>query len=205
MKLSIIFAIGLALAAVIYGQSGAERAATKPPKEGLREFIKMELEGARLTAEGWRKTAHFFVAPSRPLQNRKILVFSDEYEFHEKALTENRAELYIFFRDFYGQLDPKLRFELAAAYSPSRVLIKHGGSVDYSLVLTSKTPRLNPRVEEPKEGTGPADWKIERMPHDYTISLATAIRYVTEVGDKTTDLTIKKNADETLAKLKRLH
>jgi hypothetical protein len=205
MKLSFTFAIGLVLTAVVHGQSGGEQAAKKPPKEVLQEFVKMELGGARLSAEGRRKTERFFVHSSGLSQDGKILVFSDDYEFHEKAVTENRAELYVFFRDFYGQIDPKLRFELAAAYSPSHMLIKHGGTVDYSLVRTNKTSRLDPGVEEPKEATGPEEWRIEHAPLNYTTSLATAIRYVTEMREKATDPVIKKNAEQTLTKLKKLH
>src|SRR6266404_6538578 len=88
MKLSFTFAIGLVLTAVVHGQSGREQAAKKPPKEVLQEFVKMELGGARLSAEGRRKTARFFVQSSGLSQDGKILVLSDDYEFHDKAVSE---------------------------------------------------------------------------------------------------------------------
>lgn len=89
--------------------------------------------------------------------------------------------------------------------APGNGLIREGINADYALVLTDKHRELGPDRHESKEVSGVREWRIENTPSFATITLATAIRYVTEMRDKTTDPTIKKNADHTLAKLKTLH
>jgi hypothetical protein len=51
----------------------------------------------------------------------------------------------------------------------------------------------------------PAAWKIEGPLPEPLVTVDKAIRYLTELRDKSPDPVIKKNADHTLAKLKSLH
>lgn len=209
MKMGIIFAAALGLAALVSGQFRTEQA--KSPKEVLREFIRMELEGARLTPEGSHRTTHFFVRPSPPPPDKKILVASDGYELHEShesqesAITENSAKLYLSFLHYYGRLDSALRFEVAPKKTPDGGIIREGFTADYHLVLTDKHWKLHSGEREAREVVGPPEWKIEHSPTCCITSLATAIRYVTEMQAKTKDPAIRKNASRTLAKLKSLH
>jgi hypothetical protein len=62
MKLSFIFAIGLGLAVAASAQSKARQ--LRSPEEVLREFVKLDLAGARLTPQGRGNTAHLLVRPS---------------------------------------------------------------------------------------------------------------------------------------------
>jgi hypothetical protein len=56
-----------------------------------------------------------------------------------------------------------------------------------------------------REVSGPTEWRIDGTANKIWLTLDAAIRYVTQRRDKTTDAAIKKNADQTLAKLLRLH
>ncbi len=56
-----------------------------------------------------------------------------------------------------------------------------------------------------KRPVGYRVWQIQGSPGPPLTTANTAIRYVLEMRDKTTDPAIKKNADQTLAKLSRLH
>jgi hypothetical protein len=204
MKLSFIFATASGLVAVLYGTSAAEQTTTKPPKEVLQEFIKMELQGARLTPEGRSKTAHLLVrastAPPDPID-----IVSNNFEVPETTVTEDSVKLNLYFPYFYGWLDSSLHFKEALHMAPGNGLIREGINADYALVLTDKHVELGPDRRETKGVRGVQEWRIENTPSFATITLATAIRYVTEMRDKTADPVTKKNADETLAKLKKLH
>ena len=56
-----------------------------------------------------------------------------------------------------------------------------------------------------REVSGPAEWRIDGTTDKIWLVRDAAIRYVTQRRDKTTDAAIKKNADQTLAKLQHLH
>jgi hypothetical protein len=54
------------------------RAQGVSPKEVLEQFVKEDTSGARLTTEGWYRTAHFFVRPMLSTLDKKILIVSEE-------------------------------------------------------------------------------------------------------------------------------
>jgi hypothetical protein len=56
-----------------------------------------------------------------------------------------------------------------------------------------------------KRPVGYRVWKIEGSPGTPWTTVNTAIRYVLEVREKTTDPAVKKNGDQTLATLMLLH
>ncbi len=163
----------------------------------------MELAGTRLTRDGCRKTDHFLVRPSVAPPDT-VSIVSEDFEVHETAIKQDSAKLYLYFPRFYGSLDSTLRFEPALKGAPGGGIIKEGATADYSLVLAEKHWEVEPDGRELKEATGAPQWRIESSQVG-TISLATAIRYVTEMRDKSTDPAIRKNAEQTLTKLKKLH
>ncbi len=73
---------------------------------------------------------------------------------------------------------------------------------DFTLILTNGPPprALGDNVAG-EAGASPV-WKIDRPVPPPHITVGTAIRYVTELGDKTTDDRIRKNAVRALASLK---
>ena len=201
MKLSFIFAIAFGLAGTVSAQSKPRQ--LKSPEEVLREFVKMDLAGARLTPEGRGKTAHLLIRPS-PAPPDVIDIVSDNFEVQETTSTQGRAKLSVSFFHFYGWLDSALRFKPTLRQAPGGGIILEGITADYALVLTDKYWELEPDGRELKEATGAPEWRIE-SPQVGTISLATAIRYVGETRDRATDRAIKNNADHTLGKLMKLH
>jgi len=201
MKIALALATVLIAAVLASAQTRAVRA--NSPKEVVHEFLKMELEGARLTLEGRLKTAHLLVRPKTAPPDA-IDIVSNNFEIHEPPATEPHVNFDIYFPYFYGWLDSALRFEAAPHEAPGNGLIREGINVQYALLLTDKQGELEPGRRGTEEGRRAREWRIENAPSFGTINLATAIRYVTEIRDKTTDPVTKKNADQTLGKLKKL-
>jgi hypothetical protein len=182
LKVPFAFASLLLLAGFTSGQNLVEQS---PPKEVLQEFVKMELEGARLKPEGRRNAEHLLVRPITALPDT-IDIVSDEFQIHETPPTKGSVKLDLYFPYFYGWLDSALRFKTAPHTARGNGLLREGINAAYVLV--------------PADGS----WRIENPPSFTMISLATATRYVTEARNNTADPAIKKNALDTLAKLKKL-
>jgi hypothetical protein len=195
-----ILAVSLFLMVAALGvcrQSGTKE--TKPPKEVVEEFWKLETEGGRLTSKGWYKAGIFFVHPSPPPQEKKIAVISgkNKYAVDERWIKGNHAEIWNGCIAL-GRIDDALRYAPPdPRYDKTAVL--------YHLVLTDKHWEFGPDGVTEKEVSGPLAWRIEDPDTVLWITVDTAVRYVKQAREKTTDPTLKKNADQTLAKLKALH
>jgi hypothetical protein len=167
----------------------------RPPSETLREFCKMDAEGKQLRPDGWYELAAMFVHPRESPGEASVIVIKD-FVVSDAKLTGNKAQLYVEYTEL-GIIDPSFRLEPPPFTRIMRDL--------YSLVLTDTQWVVKPGSLVASEVKGPLEWKIEdyqRIPH---VSIEAAMRYVTELRDKTRDPLIKKNAIESLAKLKKLN
>jgi hypothetical protein len=129
-----------------------------------------------LTAEGWHEIAAFFVAPvSRRLT--KVIVIKD-FVVSQPAIKGNRAEFYVEYITL-GELDPA-----TGRFSNSPVMkVRSGFDLTHS----------------PSTG-----WQIVGTPPEPHMTVDAANRYVKDMRDRTTDPSIKKNAEQSLTKLGRL-
>ena len=92
-------------------------------------------------------------------------------------------------------MDSLLRFTSAV---PGGFKVREG----YKLIMDNKYVVPNGSGQEM---IGPGRWKIADSRSEQWIPVNAAIRCVTEMRDKTTDITIRKNGDQTIAKLNTLH
>jgi hypothetical protein len=197
MKHILAVSLFLMVAALgVRGQSGTNE--TKSPKEVVEEFWKLETKGGRLTPEGWSKARVFFLHPSSPPQKKTIAVISGKYKYSvdERWIKGNQAEIWNGCIDL-GRIDDALRYKPPDPRYDKAV-------VSYHLVLIDKHWEFGPDGVTEKEVSGPLAWRIENPEPVIWLTVDTAVRYVKEVREKTTDLTLKKNADQTLTKLKSL-
>jgi len=75
--------------------------------------------------------------------------------------------------------------------------------IEFDLVLTDEHWELKPNGVTGAELTGPPEWRIVGNDKGVWITLDAAIRHVTDKRDNWRDPLIKKNADRTLAELKK--
>ncbi len=192
----------LVLALAAQGKGSAAGAAQKPIEERsntevVDEVGRLATQGELLTPEGWDRACRFFTKPTPFPGNKVILVVSNELAPVFLLSSKNdEANVGLEYRPM-GQIDPELRYT-----SPPRTDAIKTGFL-YHLVGVLYGPDGKTLVD--KEPAAYRVWQIQGSPGPPWTTVNTAIRYVLEMRDKTTDPTIKKNADRTLAKLKQLH
>jgi hypothetical protein len=71
------------------------KASTKPPKDIVEQFVKMDVEGARLTSQGWQEADALFVRPSEPPQPKVLLVIAWRYAVSDGPEKGNTADFYM--------------------------------------------------------------------------------------------------------------
>ena len=201
MRKILFLSIGIALAAIA---SLAQAPAGPPepsPKEVVERLWAMATAGDLLTSDGWKRASGLVTRPGPPPSNKLILVVSNYYGVNRYMSRDSSAEVDMEFEDL-GQIDSALR------YTPPQKTRAAKTSFAYRLVSVPRRLvlyRPDGKILEEKQIPESKVWQIEGpLPPPWT-TVNTAIRYVLETRDKTADPIIQKNADQTLAKLKKLH
>lgn len=155
-----------------------------------------------LTADGWNRVSGFFFQQSPSPGNSVVRVVSNYWGVGHASVDNDAAEVDVEYSDA-GKIDSLLQ------YSPPLKTPFYKTATVFHLVFAptkltmfkSDGKTFTGREDRP----GPREWQIKDSPGLPWTTVNTAIRYVLEVREKTSDPTVKKNADETLTKLLRLH
>ncbi|MGC2263726.1 MAG: hypothetical protein WA611_11740, partial [Candidatus Acidiferrales bacterium] len=206
MKSLVSLAVIILVLAVTPSRAQTVTVGQKSPVDVVRDFMKIETSGGRLTAEGWREASVFFIRPNfcpYPRNNAIHIILNYKANYAElTARTDKWTEVYAGMNQV-GVLDSALRF--TPSPEPPGVEVLVAPSIRFDLVLTDKHWQLDlndggmSRVI-----VGPPEWKIVNESPELCITIDAAVRYVTEARAKTKDPLIRKNADSTLAVLKRM-
>jgi len=156
----------------------------------VERYFQYETQGERLSDEGWQVMAPFFLHPIPAPRERKIIVIGGYgvgggngpvIRWTPSPTPDRRAtaEVEVSTNEAVGTIDSSLHFFPATVY---------GYTIVNDLVLTDKRPA----------------WKFTKESPAVYIGVPTAILYVTVMREKTTDRTVRKNADTTLAALKKI-
>lgn len=179
-----------------FSQSTVPRTPGKSPEGVVKQFVKMDAEGARLTPEGWRQAAALFVQPSEPPQRNVLVIIARHYGVSEIAVKADTAEFGVGYEEL-GRMDSSLLFR------PSNRGIQTRSICKYDLVLTSADHQVQRDGLTATAGNPPFQWKIKgTQPAEMHITVETARRYLTKMIDKTKDPAVKGAAEKTLATLK---
>jgi hypothetical protein len=167
--------------------------AQKSPKEVVEALWKLDTEGLRLTDDGWRKASpQIFVQAVAPPQPRIIYVI-DGYEVDREMIHGDTASVEVSVLDYWS-IDSRLNLHLASTTMKSWLA--------YKLVFTDTHSEIGPDGMS-KEVKGPQEWRIPGTGSTIWLSSQTAINYVKQLRDKTTNPQIKVNAQKTIATLER--
>jgi hypothetical protein len=117
----------------------------------------------------------------------------------ENWLKGNQAEVETKWTDYYGTIDSALRY-----WPPKQDFPVARTSFTFHLVYINKHRDIGTNGETLRELTGPWESKIEEPQMARWTTINRAIKYVALMRDKTDDSVIKRNADRTIATLKRI-
>jgi hypothetical protein len=160
----------------------------------------MATQGELLTPDGWSKACGFFTSPTPFAGNKVILVMSNYWgPSYEDMLKEDSTDVEMGYIDM-GKIDSALRYT-----PPPKTEFIKTGFLYHLVAVPAYSMMYLPDGKVSKKPAGGRFWQIQGSPGPPWTTVNTAIRYVLEMRDKTTDPAIKKNADQTLAKLLRLH
>jgi hypothetical protein len=99
---SVIFA---ALSAGVIGQ-----ASPRSPKDIVSEFVKLDVEGKRLSSEGWKHADELFVTPGPRPETKRIIVIAPGSSISQTGKPDADRDFYFGYEEL-GTLDiPSLRF-----------------------------------------------------------------------------------------------
>ncbi|MGO9453841.1 MAG: hypothetical protein ACLQDV_22735 [Candidatus Binataceae bacterium] len=158
-------------------------------------------EGDLLTAKGWEKTSGFYVQTGPPPENSSFQVMSNDWAAGPITVRGESADVGVGYIAA-GKIDSMLRYT-----PPPRIPYMKTG-IMYHLTLV---PGYNVmygsdgKTIVSKKPSGTRGWQIEGPRGMPWTTVNTAVRYVLEMREKTTDPVVRKNADETLTKLLQLH
>jgi len=166
----------------------------RPTEQLIKRYERMVAEGALLSPDGWTRVSKLFDEPRPYPANSEIQIISTPGLIGEAKLDGDRAQVETKWGDYYGTIDSNLRFKS----------VGYGGNVmmgeRFSLVFIHHSQSH----KEGMAGSDSGEWKIEKAPFVRTATIAAAIKYVEKMRDQSKDLVTRKNADRTIAALKRL-
>lgn len=207
----------LSLSITIPGELFAQGASVpKSPREVLQAYRKMDSEGERLTTSGWYRASRFFVKPERP-PHRKIVevIEAEAIEDHPRTIG-NRARVWLNC-SAVGQIDSSGRFTSLISpslLSPSGQPLRQPAGAEirgpaplgreYDLVLTDTYWEFTAARDSLRESKGPPEWRIETFEFEQWVTIETAIRYLTGLRDESSSELTRRNAETSIAALRRL-
>ena len=191
-------ALAVAVTFVWMGVS-AQPTAPPPPEKVVEQLWSMATTGELLTPGGWKKASRFFAQPSPLPDHYTVHVFSNSYGVAPAHIEGSAAKLIVWCADV-GKIDAELRF------TPAPPATSYKSWCGYRLVLDSVASKNNAiDGSSTTRAKGPPEWKIDAPQGEPFTTVNTAIRYVLERRDYSTDSVIRKNADKTLTSLMKYH
>jgi len=184
------FVIGFLGAVALLVAAGASVLAQVVSARGVLErFCELDAQGEQLVPDGWQKVAALFLTPGAPRRDRIIVI--RDFVASRPAFEKGGAEFYVEYIQL-GQIDPSQgRFSILPTMKVRAAF--H--------VINPSVPRSGAGVDQSAESD---EWRIAGPVPDPHVTVDAAIRYATELRTKVTDPTTRRNADATLAALKRL-
>jgi hypothetical protein len=159
------------------------------PKAIVSQFIEMQMGGLTLQPETTGQLSTFLIHPESQ-QGSKIGV-ARAYAVKNSTFAGKNAIVSVECESL-GTIDPQLRFTSAGERG---TIVQR----DYKLLLDNKYSALGYGDKPATEIVGPSRWRIDETPPEQWVSVSTAIKYLTQMRDSTRELSIKANAEKTLA------
>ena len=167
----------------------------KSPLQVAHRFVRLE---SGLQPGEWGQLSDFFVRTPKPQWNKVHIVDVVDMSVETKT---NSSHVYISTNSL-GDLDSSLRLSnyppmRLPRVTPSLSACYGDDYFEFSLALSDKRSELGGGGVVP-QAARPLAWRVEDTSFEPLITLETAMRYVSEVREKTSDARVKKNGASTL-------
>jgi hypothetical protein len=174
-----------------------------PPQEVVEDLWRRGATGELLIEKGRKDALSLFVKGAGESATQEVRVFSEYYGVNMTSVDGNHATVQVEYADL-GIISSNLTYRPAAQSSDYKT------SFEFRLVSTPAHMRIyspdGRTIVEEKEIPNTAVWQIEESPIVFGwTTVNAAIRYTLEKRSVTKDPQIRKNADETISKLLKLH
>ncbi len=167
----------------------------KPTELVVARYEKLIATGALLTPEGWARASKLFDQQIPYPKDGEILVESTGGLLAEDWVNGDRAQVETKWNDYYGKIDANLK------YTPPT---PNGGAAMPAAEMFSLRKELSGnQVSRTERATG-WEWRIEGPLQVRRATVAFAIKYVADMCDKSHDPVVRRNANNTIAALKRV-
>lgn len=194
--------IALIVFCVIGATAQSPTGSGSSPKDVVERLWKDATEGNLLTPGGWNETTQLFVKHETFPTNAPVQIVSNNWGVDHISMSGNTAEVDMGYADA-GIVDATLK------YSPPPLTRSQKTAMVFHLVFApthwTMFKSVGKEITGKEERTGPTEWQIQEPTGLPWTTVNTAIRYVLEKRDSATDPTIRKNAEETLGRLLKLH
>lgn len=172
------------------------------PKDVVERLWKLGTEGELLTPDGWNRASGLFVKHEAFPANGSVRIVSNNWGVDHSSVTGDTAEVDMGYTDA-GTIDASLK------YSPPPKTGFYKTAMVFHLVFAPTHWTMfksdGKEITGKEERAGPMEWQIREPAVLPWTTVNTAVRYVFEKREKAIDPTIRKNADETLGRLLKLH
>lgn len=191
----------LSLLILIFSIAMAEPPATmstatqSSAKQFMIDYWTMETNGGRLTEAGWKRASSFFLHSIPRPAHLDIAVVYDDSAVWNPLMRGDYADVTVGVR-MAGQIDSELKYSESRSKS-----IKQG--VAFHLIRGDAKDQLSKSASGAAK-TKRSEWKLDHPSGVIWLNLSTAIRYVSDQVNQTNDPILKKNAANTLRKLREL-
>jgi hypothetical protein len=198
MKRLLIVLIALSIGATAQGPTGSGLS----PKEVVESVWKRATEGKLLTPEGWNQTSRLLVKHEAFPPRASIRVVSNNWGVDHYTSNGDTAEVDMGYMEA-GIIDATLKYsQPPRSRSQKAVVVFH---LVYAPTHWTMFASDGQKITGKEERIGPSEWQIQDSIGLPWTTVNTAIRYVLEKREHATDPGIRKNADETLGRLLKLH
>lgn len=170
--------------------------------EIVERLWKQATEGELLTSDGRSQASRLFVQPLTFPNDSTFRVISNDWGIGRTSMSSNNAEVVVEYWNA-GTVDASLHYappEKTEFYKNAEVFHLVFAPTHWTMFKSDGKSIIGK-----EERLGPSEWQIKDKPEMPWTTVNTAIRWVVERREKTTDPTIRKNADETLTQLLKLH
>jgi len=199
LKQTLICAAVVLFATVTFAQS--QRISADSPEEIIQQLWMNATAGELFTTDGIQRDSGAFAHPEDAAANKPQRVFSNSWAVRPAQIKGDNAEVIVDYQPI-GELDSSLRFKPApddGCCMKKYGLVFHLARLPtYSIMYESDGKKLIPVK---KKTTGDVAWQITDPRDFHWTTVNTAIRYVLEKRNKTTNPVIRANADRTITAL----